>query len=80
MTEREALEQKSFEDLIEIAVAFNLVDREKAQSMESNQLISLIANEEEPQKPERSRLRRLLPRRLPLLPRQKRIRKLPRKK
>ena len=53
MTEREALEQKSFEDLIEIAVAFNLVDREKAASMDSNQLISLIANEEEPSKPEK---------------------------
>ena len=48
MTEREALEQKSFEDLIEIAVAFNLVDREKAVTMKPDQLISLIATEEEP--------------------------------
>ena len=48
MTEREALEQKSFEDLIEIAVAFNLVDREKAVTMNPDQLISLIATEEEP--------------------------------
>ena len=33
MTEREALEQKSLSDLVEIAVAFNLVSREEAESM-----------------------------------------------
>ena len=47
MTEREALAQKSHDDLVEIAVAFNLVDREKAVSMDSDKLVSLIAHDEE---------------------------------
>ena len=47
MTEREALAQKSHDDLVEIAVAFNLVDREKAVSMDSDKLVALIAHDEE---------------------------------
>ena len=46
MTEREALEQKSLSDLVEIAVAFNLVSREEAESMDSGKLVSLIAKDE----------------------------------
>ena len=47
MTEREALEQKSHEDLVEIAVAFNLVSRDEAVNLDSKKLVSLIAPEEE---------------------------------
>ena len=46
MTEREALAQKSHEDLVEIAVAFNLVSREEAVGLDSDKLVSLIAPEE----------------------------------
>ena len=38
MTEREALEQKSFSDLVEIAVAFNLITRDDASKKTSGEL------------------------------------------
>ncbi len=45
MTEREALEQKSFSDLVEIAVAFNLISRDDASKKTSGELVALIAGD-----------------------------------